>query len=204
MAQATKSTCLRLFPVLLLMVCMTFIIPKWRLYHQVWIKDLGAILTLREHDRQSQTWMQLWFNSNSSHLCHGTSLLSCRGLSSAFPAVLTGSPSALSSCSDFPLPSDLFLTPVPISPFLGPFSLTSECPTTGTCPTLAIFPLLIQPVMCLCNQSEPWEILNSKSHWFFSPGACESCSWCSVCWPLLEIQLTRFSMWWSDCQLQSL
>lgn len=64
-------------------------------------------------------------------------------------------PITLSSCTDLPLSFGHLPPPVPISTSQGLFSSTSEGPSAGLSPTSAVFPLLVQPVVFLCNQREP-------------------------------------------------
>lgn len=119
------------------------------------------------------------------------------------PDVLAGSSITLSSCSDLHLPFGHLPTPVTISTLWGPFSSTCEGPSAGLLPTWAIFPLLVQPVVFLCNQHEPRYVLNSL---ILDPPLM-------LVKHLTQCQLTpakdpgkhsQFSGWWSDVWLQSL
>ena len=79
------------------------------------MKDLDAIYTFLECDRQSQTWRRLLFQSSISHSSHGI-FWKCvcvwdTGRGQQCPPSHSGRPSfILSSTSDLPLPSHLFLS----------------------------------------------------------------------------------------------
>ena len=125
-----------------------------------WIKALGAIHTLQRCDRQSWTWMQLYEQHFSPVLEH---LRKCVWHGGGWAVQ---SPITLSSCSDLRLPFGHLPTPMPISTSQGPFSLPCEGPRAGLVPTWAIFPWLVQSVVFLCTQHEPWYVLNSQAYCF--------------------------------------